>query len=90
MSDFEDFEMMLNGFRLTTAEITYHLPDYPDLLNLFIWQTLDLPPDYPRIQKFLKFWQLKIEGRLHSVRVMHAGILQPATWSHRDFELKLH
>jgi uncharacterized protein Usg len=28
-------------YRLTTAEIIYHLPDHPDLLQSFVWQKLD-------------------------------------------------
>ena len=28
-------------WRLTTAEILYHLPDHPGVLQTFIWQKLD-------------------------------------------------
>ena len=34
-------------YRLTTAEIIYHMPDHPDLLQSFVWQKLDLAPDFP-------------------------------------------
>ena len=34
--------LMLKGYRLTTAEILYHMPDHPKLLQSFIWQELDL------------------------------------------------
>ncbi len=30
-------------FRLTTAEILYHLPDFPTVLQSYIWQELDGP-----------------------------------------------
>ena len=33
-----DFERMLDGYRLTTAEILYHLPDHPGLLQTYLWQ----------------------------------------------------
>jgi uncharacterized protein Usg len=36
----KEAERMLNGFRLTTAEIFYHMPDYLDLLQTFVWQEL--------------------------------------------------
>ena len=36
------YELQLRGYRLTTAEIIYHLPDHPALLQSFIWQDLDL------------------------------------------------
>lgn len=47
----------LLGYHLTTAEITYHLPDYPDLLQNFIWQDLDMIPHLPALRKFLAYWQ---------------------------------
>jgi hypothetical protein len=31
----------VEGFSLTTAEILYRLPDYPRLLQSFIWQDYD-------------------------------------------------
>ena len=40
-----DFEYALSGYRLTTVEIVYRLPDYPDVLqkkggNLFFFVTI--------------------------------------------------
>ena len=40
-----DMGKLLKGYCLTTAEVLYRIPDYPNLLQSFIWQTLDLPPD---------------------------------------------
>lgn len=60
------------NYRLTTAEIIYHLPDHPDLLQSFIWQKLDVAPDFPELRRFLEFWSRSIEGRLHSVKVGQA------------------
>ena len=73
-----DFARQLNGERLTTAEVLYYLPDHPILLQRFLWQTLDLAPDYPRIHKFLEFWRLEIEAVIHSVTVSAAGLVMPA------------
>lgn len=61
---------LLNNFRLTTAEIVYRLPDYPDILQSYIWQDYDLPPNFPKLHDFLEFWSRSIEGQLHSVRIM--------------------
>ncbi len=55
--------------RLTTAEILYHLPDYPELLQSYIWQDLDQAPKFPALKRFLTFWEHNLEGRLHSVTV---------------------
>ncbi len=64
-------------FRLTTAEIFYFMPDFPDLLQVYLWQDLDLSPDFPKLKKFLAFWEQHLEGRLHSVDVAHCGQIQP-------------
>lgn len=63
------YELQVRGYRLTTAEIIYRLPDHPALLQSFIWQKFDLAPDFPELRKFLEFWSLNIEGKLHSVSV---------------------
>ena len=44
-----------HDYRLTTAEILYHLPDHPNLLQSYIWQDLDIAPRYPVLHKFLDF-----------------------------------
>ena len=59
----------LDGYRLTTAEILYHMPDHPGLLQTFIWQDLDLAPAFPVLHKFLDFWSRELDGKLHSVRL---------------------
>jgi uncharacterized protein Usg len=72
-----DIEYALADYRLTTAEIIYHLPDHPLLLQTYLWQEFDLPPSFPRLKEFLDFWLQSIEGKLHSVRVANAGPLVP-------------
>ena len=77
-------DKQLEGYRLTTAEITYHLPDAPCILQSFIWQELDLAPYFPELKTFLDFWQANLEGRLHSVRVAAAKVIMPpSTGAHR-------
>ena len=71
-------ELMLKGWRLTTAEILYRLPDHPALLQSYVWQELDLLPDLPALKKFLDFWERKIEGKLYSVKICHADVIGPA------------
>ena len=70
----------LDGYRLTTAEILYHLPDHPAVLQTYIWQELDIAPKFPVLGKFLAFWQRELEGRLHSVRVASVGLISPGMW----------
>ena len=73
-----NLEQQLAGYRLTTAEILYHMPDHPSLLQSFVWQKLDLAPQYPVLGKFLDFWQAKLDGKIHSVRVAQKGLVSPA------------
>lgn len=70
-------ERQLKGYRLSTAEITYHMPDHPGLLQIFIWQHYDIAPKFPELRKFLDFWRDNLDGPLHSVRVAHAELLTP-------------
>jgi uncharacterized protein Usg len=80
----------LRGYRLTTAEILYHLPDHPAVLQSYIWQELDIAPRFPVLAKFLDFWVRELDGRLHSVRVAAVGLVQPARVGHADHVMHLH
>lgn len=82
-------ELKLLGYRLTTAEILYHMPDHPDLLQSFVWQELDLAPRFPVLNKFLHFWEENIEGKLHSVRVAARGLISPAELKMAGGEFRL-
>ncbi len=77
-----NLELKLHGYRFTTAEILYHMPDHPAVLQSYIWQDLDIAPRFPVLNKFLHFWQNSLDGKLHSVRVAARGLIS-------DAELKL-
>ena len=64
-----ELRLQLIGYRLTTAEILYHMPDHPHLLQSFVWQFMDSAPGYPKLTRFLRFWERNIDGRIHSVEV---------------------
>jgi uncharacterized protein Usg len=82
--------MHARDYRLTTAEILYHLPDHPGVLQTFIWQDFDLAPQFPELRRFLAFWRRELEGPLHSVRVATSGPLARGRWRHADHLLTLH
>ena len=75
MADFT--RQFVNDYRLTTAEIFYHMPDHPQLLQTYIWQDYDIAPKYPVLHTFLTFWTRELEGRLHSVYVASHKIITP-------------
>ena len=74
------FEKQLTGYGLTTAEIHYHMPDHPGLLQLYVWQEYDLAPKFPTLKGFLDFWSRELDGVLHSVRVAHNRLIGPREW----------
>ncbi len=79
----------LGDYRLTTAEILYHMPDHPGLLQTFVWQELDIAPRFPVLHRFLDFWTHNLDGRLHSVRIASASLVTPGRMRHTT-ELRLH
>ncbi len=82
--------MQMQDYRLTTAEILYHMPDHPGLLQTFIWQELDLAPKFPGLQKFLDFWRRELDGKVHSVRVASAELITPPKWQNQAARFLLH
>lgn len=85
-----DFVKQVNGYGLTTAHILYRRPDHNWLLQSYVWQNYDLFPDFPALQRFLAFWQEKLEGPLHSVQVAHSKLIKPAELKALGAEFRLH
>ena len=84
------FEKQLNDFRLTTAEILYHMSDAYHLLQTFVWQKLDKAPDFPALHDFLDYWGRNLDGKLHSVRIAQAHLIHPGEVRTVDGEFRLH
>ena len=84
------FLRQIDGFSLTTAEILYRLPDYPRLLQSYVWQDYDLCPKFPVLNRFLGFWLETLEGPLHSVTVAHSRLIKPAEIRAINGEFRLH
>ena len=74
-------DLQMRDYRLTTAEILYHMPDHPAVLQSYVWQSLDLAPKFPELRKFLDFWTRSLDGKLHSVRVGSAELIKPPSFS---------
>ena len=73
----EEIKKYLQNHRLTTAKILYHMPDYPELLQTFVWQKLDLAPKYPALSHFLNYWERYLDGKLHSVVIAQRKLITP-------------
>ena len=83
-------ELQLRGYRITTAEILYHLPDHASLLQTYVWQELDLAPRFPNLRRFLDFWERNLDGKLHTVRVANVEIVMPGETAYASCSLTLH
>ena len=90
MTPQSDFSVLLRGYSLTTAEILYHLPDHPALLQSYVWQDYDLHPRFPKLNGFLEFWATRLDGKLYKVTVAHNKLLAPAELRLIGSEFKVH
>lgn len=70
------------NYGLLTAEILYRLPDYKNILQVFLWQEYDMSPKFPVLAEFLDYWDTNLEGPIHSVTVVHQSLITP-----REFKL---
>ena len=75
-----DFSRMLNGYVTVSVNVIYYLPDHQNLLNEFMWQTLDLKPKYPRVKRFLDFWEAEIEGKIKQVIICDGRPFELSEW----------
>lgn len=80
-----DLTKQLGDYRLVTAQIFYHLPDYREIIQEFIWQDYDLAPKFPELRNFLDFWERKIDGKLHSVYVAKREIITTSDYRNADW-----
>lgn len=85
-----DMEKMLQGYGMTTAQILYRMPDHPTFLQSYIWQHYDLAPEFPEMKTFLKFWQEKLDGPIHSVSYVHRKLIASNEWQSMKGEFILH
>ena len=82
--------LRIPDWHITTAEVLYHMPDHPHVLQTFVWQKIDHAPDFPELARFLDFWRREIEGPLHSVRFAHRKLIAPGDWRRVVGEFRLH
>lgn len=81
----KDYELKLaKGYKLTTLQVVYYLPDYGSLLNEFIWQLLDLHPQFPRTHQFLIHWKDNIEAPIKEVNIAQEGDIYPKPFTYVD------
>ncbi len=52
---------------LVTINVFYWMPDYENILQQFIWQTMDVKPMHPKVHKFLDYWHNNIDAVVSEV-----------------------
>lgn len=82
-------KQLVDNYRLTTAEIFYHFPDHPSLLQTYIWQDYDIAPKFPELIGFLNFWKKEIDGKVHSVYVASKELITASELYYSDGEFRL-
>jgi uncharacterized protein Usg len=80
----------IRDWRMTTAELLYHMPDHPHVLQSYVWQKVDHAPGFPELHRFLDFWRREIDGPLHSVRVASVALARPAELRYANGVFTLH
>lgn len=68
-----------------SIQIYYYIPDHKYLINEFVWQTLDVVPELPRIHKFLNYWQENIDAVIKEILISHSFTTK---WDHVIKEIK--
>ena len=64
---------ILHKWTVATVQVIYYIPDYLNIIQEFMWQTEDQLPEYPRITKFLDYWDKNIDGPIKEVYIYDQG-----------------
>ena len=64
---------ILHKWTVATVQVVYYIPDYLHIVNEFVWQTEDQIPEFPRITKFLNYWDKNIDGPIKEVYIYDQG-----------------
>ena len=66
-------EIIIKKWTVASVQVVYYIPDYMSLVNEFVWQTEDQLPDYPRIGRFLNYWDNHIDGPIKEAYIYDHG-----------------
>ena len=54
---------------IVTVSVFYWMPDAQHILHLFVWETDDIRPEYPRVHKFLNYWHDNIDAVIEEIEI---------------------
>lgn len=83
-------DQILKDARITTIKVYYWMPDYESILQLFLWQFDDIPPQFPKAHKFLNHWHNNVEARIKDIYLSYAGHLKQVEFNPIDDIFNIH
>tara|TARA_B100000989_G_scaffold177603_1_gene133355 strand:+ start:229 stop:429 length:201 start_codon:yes stop_codon:yes gene_type:complete len=66
------------------------MPDYESILQLFLWQFDDIPPQFPKAHEFLNYWHENIDARIKDIYLSYAGHLKQVEFNPIDDIFNIH
>ena len=63
----------IHKWTVATVQVVYYIPDYLHIVNEFVWQTDDQLPEYPRITRFLDYWDNNNDRPIKEVYIYDQG-----------------
>lgn len=81
--------LLINQTRLITISIYYYMPDYPSIVQEFVWQLEDIVPNIPRTHKFLNHWHHNIEATIQQILLCGMDQSGPRTFRSVDEVLNI-
>lgn len=51
---------------------------------------MDLAPEFPKLTKFLDYWERNLDGKLHTVMIADASVVGRKEIRYAGHELRLH
>ena len=61
--------LIIDRKRPVLLRVFYYMPDYTSILQEFHWQTLDVHPFYPRVNRFLDHWRKNIDAVIADIEM---------------------
>ena len=63
----------IKKWTVATVQVVYYIPDHLHIVKEFMWQTEDQIPNFPRITRFLDYWDKHIDGPIKEVYIYDQG-----------------
>ena len=83
-------DQIIKDTRITTIKVYYWMPDYESILQLFLWQFDDIPPQFERAHQFLNYWHNNIDAVIEEILLAHSGKYKQVEFNPVDEIFKLH